>query len=86
MAEEQGTDLSKDEYPRYTEKHRGYVVIHDISYEEAIELYRMMRGLDLDRPMYWWSSEDIAKIDSAAGFAILTHGFPKPEAPVRVSK
>ena len=78
--------MSKNESPKFLKPHKGYVVIHDISYEEAIELYRMMRGSDLDRPTYWWSFEEMAKVDNAAGFAILTHGFPNPKRPVKVSK
>ena len=66
--------------------HRGYLIIHDISYEEACELYKSLKQNFKLKKMYWWSFEDLAKIDEAAGYAILTHGFPKPEAPVRVSE
>ena len=52
----------------------GYLVIDDISLEEAKELIRKLkkRGRCL-------SAEAVRKIDSASAFAMLTHGFPKVE-------
>jgi len=85
MAEEQGTDLSKDESPKFRKPHRGYLVIHDISYEEACELYKSLKDELKSREIYWWPFEEMAKVDNAAGFAILTHGFPNPKRPLKVS-
>jgi len=51
---------------------RGYLVIDDISLEEAKELMRKLR-----RKGRWLSASGMSKLDNAAWFAIMTHGFPK---------
>jgi len=78
--------MSKDESLKFLKPHKGYLVIHDISYEEACKLYRSL-GTDLrSKNMYWWPFEEMTKVDNAAGFAILTHGFPNPKRPVKVNE
>jgi len=51
---------------------KGYLVIDDISLEEAKELMKRLK-----KKGRWLSKEAMAKIDNAAEFAMLTHGFPK---------
>ena len=86
MAKGEGTHL-KDVYEGdYPKPHRGYVVIHDISFEEATKLYKLMKDAGLNRLTYWWPYEEMKKVDSAAGFAIIVHGFPNPKKPVMVSE
>jgi len=51
---------------------KGYLVIDDISLEEAKELMSKLK-----KKGRWLSSDAVGKIDSAATFAMLTHGFPK---------
>jgi len=86
MVEGEGAHL-KDVYEGdYLKPHRGYVVIHDISFEEATKLYRLMKEADLDRLTYWWPYEEMKKVDSAAGFAIMFYGFSNPKKPVKVSE
>ena len=51
---------------------KGYLVIDDISLNEAKELMKKLK-----KKGRWISKDAMAKIDSAAGFAMLTHGFPK---------
>jgi len=53
---------------------RGYLVIDDVSLDEARELMKK-----LGKKGRWLSGEAMDKIDVAAGFAMLTHGFPKVE-------
>ncbi|RLI87742.1 MAG: hypothetical protein DRP01_01035 [Archaeoglobales archaeon] len=76
-------DVYDGDYPK---PHKGYVVIHDINFEEAQRLYRLMKDAGLDRLTYWWSYEEMKKVDIAAGFAIIMHGFPNPKRPVKVSE
>ena len=51
---------------------KGYLVIDDISLEEAKELMKRLK-----KQGRWLSKEAMAKIDYAAGFAMLTHGYSK---------
>ena len=51
---------------------KGYLVIDDISLEEAKELMSK-----LGKKGRWLTSDAMKKIDSAAAFAMLTHNFPK---------
>ena len=53
---------------------RGYLVIDDVSLDEARELMKK-----LGKKGRWLSGEAMAKIDVAVAFAVLTHGFPKVE-------
>ena len=53
---------------------KGYLVIDDISLDEATKLLKRLR-----KNGRWVSVSGMAKLDTAAGFAILTHGFPKPK-------
>jgi len=53
---------------------KGYLVIDNISLEEAKELMSKLK-----KKGRWLSASGMSKLDSAAGFAILTHGFPRVE-------
>jgi len=53
---------------------KGYLIIDDISLDEAKELMKQ-----LQKQGRWFSKSAMTKIDNAAAFAILTHGFPKVE-------
>ena len=53
----------------------GYLIIDDISLEEAKVLMKK-----LNKKGRWFSKSGMDKIDSAAAFAILTHGFPQVES------
>jgi len=51
---------------------KGYLVIDDITLDEAKEIMSK-----LGKHGRWISQADMAKLDTAAAFAITTHGFPK---------
>ena len=51
---------------------KGYLVIDDVSLEEAKEIMRKLK-----KKGRWLTFDAMKKIDSAAAFAMLTHGFPK---------
>ena len=53
---------------------KGYLVIDDISLEEAKKLMKKLK-----KKGRWLTEEAMMKIDSAASFAMLTHGLPKVE-------
>jgi len=53
---------------------KGYLVIDDISLEEAKEIMKKLK-----KKGRWFSESGMAKLDSAVAFATLTHGFPKVE-------
>ena len=53
---------------------KGFLVIDDISLEEAKEIMKKLR-----KRGRWLSESGMMKIDSAASFAMLTHGLPKVE-------
>ena len=53
---------------------KGYLVIDDISLEEAKELMKKLK-----KKGRWLTKEAMMKIDYAAAFAMLTHGHPKVE-------
>jgi len=65
-----------------TDPHKGYLIIHDISFEEACEL---VESIGLKKDAYWWPFEELQKLDNAAAFAILTHHFPPANEPVKVA-
>ncbi|RLG05173.1 MAG: hypothetical protein DRN65_07240 [Thaumarchaeota archaeon] len=52
---------------------KGYLVIDDISLDEAVELLKSLK-----KKGRWISLSGMRKLDSAAGFAILSHGFSGP--------
>ena len=51
---------------------KGYLIVDDVSLEEAKEI---MKKLGLTGR--WISPKAMSKIDKAAAFAMLTHGFPR---------
>jgi len=51
---------------------KGYLVIDDISLEEAKDLMSKLK-----KKGRWLSASAMSKLDTAAGFAMMTHGFPK---------
>ena len=51
---------------------KGYLVIDDISLEEAKDLMSKLK-----KKGRWLSASAMSKLDAAAGFAMMTHGFPK---------
>ena len=51
---------------------KGYLVIDDISLEEAKDLMSKLK-----KEGRWLSASAMSKLDAAAGFAMMTHGFPK---------
>jgi len=51
---------------------KGFLVIDDISLEEAKELMNKLK-----KKGRWLSASAMSKLDAAAGFAIMTHGFPR---------
>ena len=51
---------------------KGYLIIDNISLKEAKELMKKLK-----KKGRWLSEEAMAKIDYAARFAMLTHGYPK---------
>ena len=53
---------------------KGYLVIDDISLEEAKKLMK-----ELKKKGRWITEDAMKRLDSAAAFAMLTHGFPKVE-------
>jgi len=53
---------------------KGYLIIDDISLDEAKELMKQ-----LQKQGRWFSESAMVKIDNATAFAVLTHGFPKVE-------
>jgi len=53
---------------------RGYLIIDDISIDEAKKLMNKLR-----KKGRWFSEKAMAKIDYASAFAMLTHDFPKVE-------
>ena len=53
---------------------KGYLIIDDISLEEAKELMKKLK-----KKGRWFTKEAMDKIDNAAAFAVFTHGFPKIE-------
>ena len=53
---------------------KGYLIIDDISLEEAKELMKRLK-----KKGRWFTKEAMDKIDNATAFAVLTHGFPKVE-------
>lgn len=53
---------------------KGFLVIDDISLEEAKEIMKKLR-----KRGRWLSESGMMKIDNAASFAMLTHGFPEIE-------
>jgi len=53
---------------------KGFLVIDDVSLEEAKEIMKTLK-----KKGRWMSETGMMKIDSAASFAMLTHGLPKVE-------
>ena len=51
---------------------KGYLVIDDVSLEEAKEIIRKLK-----KKGRWLTFDAMKKIDSASAFAMLTHGLPK---------
>ena len=53
---------------------KGHLIVHGITLEESKALTGML-GKKAD----WWPKEELAKLDEAAGFAMLTHGYEKTD-------
>lgn len=62
---------------------KGHLIIHDISKAEAKALMKTLKNY-----AHWWPQDQIAILDSAAMFAILTHGYPttNPEKILELNK
>ena len=60
---------------------KGYLVVDDVSLEEAKDIISKLK-----KKGRWISFEDMMKLDSAASFAILTHGFRKAENVVELGE
>lgn len=54
---------------------KGYLVIDDVSLDEAMRLLEFLK-----KKGRWISVSGMRKLDSAAGFAILSHGFSRPSS------
>ena len=53
---------------------KGHLIIHDISIEETKALMKTLKNT-----ASWWPQNQIAILDAAASFAMLTHGLPKTD-------
>jgi len=53
---------------------KGFLVVDDVSLEEAKEIMKKLK-----KKGRWLSKSGMMKIDSAASFAMLTHGLPRVE-------
>ena len=51
---------------------KGYLVIDDVSLKEARDILKK-----LDKKGRWYTVGAMKKLDTAAIFAITTHGFPR---------
>jgi len=62
-------------------KEKGHLIIHDVTLKEAKKLMKKIK-----KEADFWTNENVAKLDSAATFAMLTHGFAKTEPPIPINK